>query len=59
MRDDEPDWVEINRKYSEDFDWPVIVEQKDPLPDADQFNPVMGYDGPSKLDELDETPGDG
>ena len=52
-----PDWVEINRKYSEDFNWPVIDEQKDPLPDADKFNPLMGYTGPNKLDELDETPG--
>lgn len=29
-------WVEFNRKYSEL--WPVIVERRDPLPDADEWN---------------------
>ena len=51
------DWVEFNRKYSEI--WPVITEQKDPLPDADNWNPEKGYDGGSKLDLLDESPFDG
>ncbi len=27
------EWVEFNRKYSEL--WPVIVERKDPLPEAE------------------------
>ena len=31
-------WMERNTKYSEV--WPNIVEQKDPLPDADTWNGV-------------------
>ena len=54
-----PDWVEINRKYSEDHDWPVLTIQKDPLPDADKFNPLKGYTGPSKLIDLIEDAGPG
>ncbi|OXS18823.1 hypothetical protein CGU36_28595 [Pseudomonas fluorescens] len=31
-------WVEFNRKYSEL--WPVIVERKDPLPEAEDLDGV-------------------
>lgn len=57
LQDQEVDWVELNRKYSEM--WPVITKQKDPLPDADQYNPEKGYTGGSKLSELSENPGEG
>jgi len=57
LKEGEPDWVEINRKYSEDHNWPVLTEQRAALPDADLFNPKLGYVGPSKLDDLDETAG--
>ena len=32
---DSEKWVEFNREYSEK--WPVITEQKDPLPEAEEF----------------------
>jgi ferredoxin len=54
---EDTDWVELNRKYSEI--WPNITQQREPLPDADKFNPKEGYDGPSKLPELSENPGKG
>ena len=45
--DTDPDmvpWVEFNRSYSEQ--WPVILERKDPLPDATE------QDGkPGKLEQ--------
>ena len=37
-------WLEMNDKYSRGK-WPVITQQKDPMPDADSFNPEMGYQG--------------
>jgi len=55
--DEGKSWVEFNQKYSEI--WPVISEQRDPLPDADNFNPAKGYDGGSKIDMLSENPGEG
>ena len=42
--DTDPDakaWVDFNRQWAEI--WPNIFEQKDPLPDADSFNPSMGH----------------
>lgn len=45
-------WVEFNRKYSEL--WPVIFEQKDPLPDAEQWDGVEG-----KIEHFSEAPGEG
>ena len=39
--------------------WPNITEQRDPLPDADSFNPEKGYAGPDKRNELSEEPGEG
>ena len=46
-------WVELNRKYAEL--WPVIITQKDPLPEADE------RDGePDKLEKyFSEGPGEG
>ena len=46
-------WVEFNREYSEK--WPVITEQKDPLPEAKEFK-----DKKNKLEEWFSTePGEG
>lgn len=42
-------WVVLNQKYAEL--WPVIVEKKEPMPDAEQWN---GKEG--KLAHLSETP---
>ena len=41
--DTEPDmerWVKFNRKYSEL--WPVIITQKDPLPEAEERDGETG-----------------
>ena len=41
--DTEPDaaeWVEFNRKYSEQ--WPNITIRRDPLPDADKMEDEIG-----------------
>jgi ferredoxin len=44
-------WLQINTTYS--AFWPNITEQKDPLPDAEQWNGVS-----NKFEEyFDETPG--
>lgn len=32
------EWVDINRKYTQE--WPVITKQKDPLPQAKEFDGV-------------------
>lgn len=32
------EWVDINRQYTKE--WPVIVTQKDPLPEAEEFDGV-------------------
>ena len=40
---EEPDlmkWVEINREYAKK--WPVITKQKDPLPEAEEYDGVEG-----------------
>ncbi|MEM7618658.1 MAG: ferredoxin FdxA [Pseudomonadota bacterium] len=54
--DTEPEsekWLELNREYSEK--WPVITEQKDPLPEAEEFKDVK-----KKLEQhFSEKPGDG
>jgi ferredoxin len=50
-------WVDFNDKYSRL--WPVITARKDPLPDSDKMNPVLGYAGGNKIKLLDERPGDG
>jgi ferredoxin len=46
-------WVEFNRKFSEV--WPVIVSQKEPMPNADE------RDGePDKMNKyFSEKPGEG
>jgi ferredoxin len=52
----EPDrskWIEINTIYSQK--WPNITVQKDPLPDADEWNGV-----PNKFEQyFSENPGQG
>lgn len=50
-------WVDVNTKFSKT--WPNISQQKDPLPDADSFNPKLGYDGGPKTNELSNNPGEG
>ena len=53
--DTEPEaekWLETNRKYSEL--WPVITQQKDPLPTADEFKDVK-----DKMQYFSESPGEG
>ena len=43
--DTHPDFTQrlfdINKKWSQE--WEVIVEKKDPLPNADDLNPAKGY----------------
>lgn len=46
------EWIDFNRKYSEL--WPNIFEQKDPLPDAQQWDGVEG-----KMQYFSENPGKG
>lgn len=46
------EWIDFNRKYSEL--WPNIFEQKDPLPDAEQWDGVEG-----KIEYFSENPGEG
>ena len=48
-------WVEKNKQLSEI--WPNIVNKKEPLPNADDFNPKLGYNGPVKGNELSWKPG--
>ena len=50
-------WMKVNTDMS--AKWPNITEQRDPLPDADSFNPEKGYAGPDKRNELSEEPGEG
>ena len=49
-------WIELNRKYS--LIWPVITEKKEPLPDADDLNPELGFEG-DKMEFFSEHPGKG
>ena len=58
MEKDEHDkWLKINTEMS--AIWPNITQTKDPLPDADSFNPKEGYTGGDKSDMLSEKPGEG
>ena len=45
-------WVEFNAKYS--ALWPNIFEQKDPLPDAKDWDGV-----PNKMDHFSDKSGNG
>ena len=49
-------WLALNTELSEQ--WPNITEQKEPMPDADSFNPEMGYEG-KKGKFLSREPGEG
>jgi ferredoxin len=51
-------WLAINRKYSEDGDWPVVTQKKEPMPDHEKFDKLKGYEG-DKKEMLDPTPGEG
>jgi ferredoxin len=58
LDDSEPvNWVEFNAKWAEE--WPNISRIKDPMDDADKYNPDEGYDGPNKLADFSEKPGAG
>ena len=56
LPDTEPEadkWLEMNRKYAEI--WPVITEQKDPMPESERFKEVE-----NKFEtHFSETPGEG
>jgi len=43
-------WISFNQKWSDK--WPNISEAKEPLENADDFNPVKGYNGPDKWSEF-------
>jgi len=47
------EWVEFNRKYSEQ--WPVIITKKDPLPDAEARDGETG----KREKYFSEAPGEG
>lgn len=49
---DAKEWIEFNKKWAEQ--WPNIVTQKDPLPDAKEWDGVK-----DKLQYFSETPGAG
>jgi len=46
------EYIELNERYA--LEWPVITEQKDPLPTADEFKDVT-----DKRDHLIEKPAGG
>ena len=50
-------WMKVNTDMS--VKWPVITEQKYPLPDADENNRYLNPDVPDKRNDLSETPGEG
>jgi len=50
-------WVEHNRKYASE--WPMINTKIDSMPNADDYNPVMGYKGESKGSQFSGRAGKG
>ena len=53
-------WLKMNTEYAEK--WPNITQVKDALPDADSFNPEMGYvEDPNnpKGNDFSGQPGEG
>lgn len=48
------EWIEFNKKYSES--WPNISQQKEPLPDAKEWDPTKGYNGGNKLHLFSDKP---
>jgi ferredoxin len=50
-------WVNLNHEHS--VKWPNITEQQEAMPNADDFNPKKGYDGPNKGPEFSGKPGTG
>jgi len=59
--DEVTDWVAFNKKYSEE--WPNITKIREPLPDADAWNPIESkggtYTGPNKFDQFSDKPDNG
>ena len=49
-------WLKMNTEYAEK--WPNITTQKEPLPEADEYNPEEGYVG-SKGNLFSGRPGEG
>jgi len=50
-------WMKVNTDMS--VAWPVITNQKDPLPDADANNRELNSDVGDKREFLSENPGEG
>jgi len=51
-REAEPEWLELNKKYAEE--WPNITRQKPPMPNADAYNGIK-----NKLADFSPKPGEG
>ena len=49
------EWLEFNRKYSNDMMWPNITENGDPDPEHEKYHPDNFPDG--KMDLFSEKPG--
>ena len=49
--------VKMNQDHA--VQWHNITSQQDPMPNADDFNPKKGYDGPNKGPEFSGKPGTG
>jgi len=47
-------WLKVNAEHSQR--WPVISKKKEPMPDADSFNPRRNYNGPNKGPEFSSNP---
>ena len=50
-------WLEFNRKYSTEMNWPVITENNGPDPEHEKYHPDNFPDG--KMHLFSEKPGEG
>jgi len=50
-------WLKMNTEYAEK--WPNITTKKDALPEADEYNPELGYKGDYKGNFFSGSPGKG
>jgi ferredoxin len=55
MDDKAQDFLEMNRKYSEDADWPVLTIKKDAMAEAEKYKNVEN----KYPDMFSESPGEG
>ena len=51
------EWLEFNRKYSTEMNWPVITENRGPDPEHEKYHPDNFPDG--KMHLFSEKPGKG